>query len=182
MPLGIAYPFGLRDVKLRAITNPVTEALGTLTDLPASRTFTFTEAEEFEELRGDDKLILSRGMGAQINWELESGGVDLTCYNILLGGTLTETGSTPNQIKKVQKKSTDSRPYFRVEGQAMSDTGGDVHAKVYRCKATGDVEGSFGDGEFYLTRCSGTGFPSQEAGATDVLYDLVYNETITAIS
>ena len=47
MALGTAYPFGLRDVKLTPFTDETTEALGTAVDLPASRTLSFTEAEDF---------------------------------------------------------------------------------------------------------------------------------------
>lgn len=182
MALGIAYPFGIRDIKIKPITNPVTEAYGTMLDLPAARTLSFTEAEDFEELRGDDKLILSRGTGPSVEWELESGGIELSVYAAIAGGTLTETGVTPNQIKKWSKKTSDARPYFYVEGQAMSDTGGDVHVKLYRCRATGDIEGEFSDGNFYLTSCSGTAFPSLLGGNIDTLYDVIYNETITAIT
>ncbi|MGI0002442.1 MAG: hypothetical protein ACRD42_05120 [Nitrososphaeraceae archaeon] len=181
MVLGVAYPFGLRDVKVWPITNVVTETLGTMQDLPASRTFAFTEAEAFEELRGDDKLILSRGTGAQVNWDLEAGGLHIDVYKTLFGGVVTDSGVTPNQIKKIRKKSTESRPYFKIEGQAISDTGGDVHGVVFRCRATGDVEGSFADATFYLTKGTGTGFPSQAAASIDALYDLIYNETEAAI-
>jgi len=182
MALGIAYPFGIRDIRITPITNAATEALGTPLDLPAARTLSFTEAEDFEELRGDDKLLLSRGTGPRIEWELEAGGVELSVYNAMIGGTLSETGTTPNQVKKVRKLATQARPYFKVEGQAMSDTGGDVHVVIFRCRATGDVEGEFSDGNFYLTTCSGTAFPSVAGGQTDALYDLIYNETITNIA
>jgi hypothetical protein len=176
MALGIAYPFGIRDIKVTPITNSVTEAYGTMLDLPAARTLSFTEAEDFEELRGDDKLLLSRGTGPTVEWELEAGGIELSVYAVIAGGTLTESGVTPNQIKKWSKKTSDARPYFYVEGQAFSDTGGDVHVKLYRCRATGDIEGEFSDGNFYLTACSGTAFPSVKAGNVDVLYDVIYNE------
>ena len=181
MALGTAYPFGLRDVKITPITNPATEALGTAMDLPASRTMSFTETEDYEELRGDDKVITARGMGASVDWELEAGGISLDCYAAIAGGTLTTTGTTPNQVKKVAKKATDARPFFRAEGQALSDSGGDVHVVLYRCRATGDIEGEFSDGSFYLTTCSGQAFPSQAVATVDALYDIIYNETITAI-
>lgn len=176
MALGIAYPFGIRDIKITPITNAVTEAYGTMLDLPAARTLSFTEAEDFEELRGDDRLILSRGTGPSVEWELEAGGIELSVYAAIAGGTLNESGVTPNQIKSWSKKVTDVRPYFFVEGQAFSDTGGDVHVVLYRCRATGDIEGEFADGSFYLTACSGTAFPSLKSGKIDALYDVIYNE------
>ena len=53
-------PYGLRDVKL----TPIDDAgvLGTPVDLPAARTFSFSEAEEFEELRGDDQVVEEPGL------------------------------------------------------------------------------------------------------------------------
>lgn len=181
MPLGTAYPFGLRDVKLTPFTDQTTEALGTPVDLPASRTFSFTESEDYEELRGDDKIITARGLGASVDWELEGGGLSLDVYKIIAGGTLTDSGTTPNQVRKFTKKATDARPFFRAEGQAMSDSGGDVHVVLYRCRATGDIEGEFADGSFYLTQCSGQAFPSQASGTLDALYDIIQNETVTPI-
>lgn len=181
MPLGVSYPFGIRDIRITPITPDALETPGTPLDLPAARTMSFTEAEDFEELRGDDKVITSRGLGPSVEWELEAGGLHLDVYKAIVGGTLTDTGTTPNQIKKLAKKATDSRPFFKAEGQAMSDNGGDVHVVLYRCRATGDVEGSFEDGSWYLTACSGTAFPSQKVATLDALYDLVFNETITAI-
>lgn len=183
MPLTtIPLPYGLRDVKITAYT---TEAATTLaassTDLPNSRTFSFSEAEEFVELRGDDKLVTTRGQGAGVEWDLEAGGLPLDALRIMAGGTITETGVTPNQKKTYTKKVTDSRPFFKVEGQAISDSGGDMHCVLDRCRVTGNVEGEFGDGQFFLSAVSGVALPSLIASRTDILYEFVQNETVTAI-
>jgi len=174
---GAAYPFGLREVVLTPIVDSVLETLGTPIKLPASRTFTFTEAEDYVELRGDDRLLLSRGMGPFVEWELEGGGIDLDVFNVIIGGTLTNTGVTPNQIRKVAKKTTDSRPYFRVEGRAIGDTGGDIHGLVYRCRATSNSELTFQDGEFFMTNAEGKGYGSLAVATLDALYDIIQNET-----
>jgi hypothetical protein len=144
--------------------------------------FSFTESEDFTELRGDDKRITSRGQGAQVSWDMEAGGIQLDVLKLLIGGAVTDSGTTPAQIKKFVKKATDARPFFKVEGQVMSDNGGDVHAVLWRCKATGDVEYAFSDGEWTLTKCSGDAFPSQAAAHVDELYNIMYNETITPIT
>lgn len=172
-----ALPYGLRDVRLTPID--AAGALGTPVDLPVGRHFNFTEAEDHEELRGDDKLVAVRGKGPVVNWEIESGGISLDAWKVLTGGQVTTTGVTPNQIKTLSKKGTDARPYFRVEGQSIGDSGGDVHAKVYRCKVTGDLGGEFADGQFFLTSCSGQGLP--DPVNADALYDIIQNETATAI-
>lgn len=168
-------PYGLRDVKLKPINDA--GVVGAAVDLPASRTFSFSEAEDFEELRGDDKVIAIRGKGPKISWDLESGGISLDAYVIMAGGTLTTTGVTPNQVKKLNKKVTDSRPYFQAEGQAISDSGGDFHVKVYKCRANDSLEGELADGTFWLTSASGEGI----GDGSDNLYDFIQNETATAI-
>lgn len=180
MPLS-AYvqPFGLRDVKLQPLGTDGSTP-GTSVDLPAGRTFSFAEAEDYQELRGDDKLIAHHGNGPHIEWKLESGGISMEAFAVIAGGVVTTSGTTPNSKKTYAKKVTDARPYFKVYGQAISDAGGDFHCVVYKCKATDNLEGELGDGAFWLTGAGGTGYPSTEAANTDKLYDFIQNETTTA--
>lgn len=182
MSLGQTIPFGLRDVRLTPYTTPACTALGVGVDLPASRTLSFTESEDFEELRGDDKVVASHGSGPKVAWSLESGGISLEAWKVLNGGTITESGSTPNQVKRYRKLITDQRPYFQIEGQSISDNGGDTHIVLHRCKATGDLTGEFGDGEFFLTQADGEGYGSNVSANQDTLFDVVQNETITSIA
>lgn len=182
MTLPVALPYGLRDVKI----TPYTDALGTILgntsyDLPNSQTFSFSDAEEFQELRGDDKLVTTHGQGADVEWSLEAGGVSLQIWKIFTGGSLAETGLAPNRRVKLTKKSSDTRPYFLVEGQAISDSGGDLHAKVFRCRADSNIEGAFNDGEFFITQASGKGLPLLD-DSNDLLYEFSQNEQRTAIS
>lgn len=171
----LTLPYGMRDVKLTPYT--VAGVLGTAVDLPAMQTLSFGESEEFAELRGDDQLQAVRGRGAVVNWDLEAGGISLEAWAVLAGGTLTSTGTTPAQVKKLAKVNIDVRPYFKAEGQAISDSGGDFHAVIYKCRANGDIEGELADGEFWVTSCSGIGLPD----STGKLYDLIQNETAAAI-
>lgn len=173
-------PFGLRDVKLKSNTNGT---LGTAVDLPVARTFSFSESEDFETLVGDDVTAGSHGSGPTVSWELESGGLPFEAFQLMAGGTITESGTTPAMKKTFSKLTTDARPYFQVEGQAISDSGGDVHGIVYRCKADGDLEGEFGNGAFQLLSASGTGFGDTVGGSpTNKLYEFVQNETAIAIT
>lgn len=168
-------PYGLRDVKVFSLTG---EVAGDGIDLPNSRTFSFSEAEDFEELRGDDAVVAVRGKGAQVNWELESGGVPLEALKVINGGTITEFGVAPNQRKRYRKKTTDARPYFKVEGKAISDSGGDFHVILYRCRSTGEVSGEMSDGAFWLTGASGTAIGRE---TDNLLYDFIQNESETDI-
>lgn len=170
-----SLPFGLRDVSLTPIAD--NGDLGESVDLPAARVLSFNETENFEELRGDDVVQASHGDGPVVEWSLEAGGISMEAYLVISGGDVTPTGTTPNQVNLYKKLGTDIRPYFRIEGQIISDSGGDVHAVIYRCKADASLGGEFSDGSFFLTTCSGKGYPDDD----DNLYDLVQNESITDI-
>jgi IPT/TIG domain len=189
MALGNSIPYGLRDVKLVKYPTLAATAFGsTLVDLPVSRTFTFTDTEEYEELRGDDTLVTSHGQGTVVDWELESGGISFEAYAILSGGTIIESGITPNQVKRYRKKTTDQRPFFLVIGQAISDTGGDFKAVIWRCRSTDDLEGELSDGQFFIPKASGTGFGCLVTGlvggleVADSAYDFIQSETMAAIT
>lgn len=175
--LPTALPYGMRDCKIY----PYADALGTVLgsvgyDLPNMQTFSFAEAEEYNDLRGDDSLVATHGNGAQVNWSLEAGGISLAVWAILTGGQIIETGSAPTRVITLRKLSDDARPYFRVDGQIISDSGGDVHAVIYRAKCNGDISGQFGDGAFFITAADGVGLPIPD---TKLLYDIVQYETKT---
>jgi len=180
-PLATALPYGIRDCKLTPYADEGGTVLGDVSyDLPNMQTFAFSETEEFQELRGDDRTVTTRGRGSQVEWSLEAGGYDIVIWSILTGGVVIEEGLTPNRRVIMRKFSTASRKFFRMEGQAYSDSGGDVHSIVYRCRANDTVEGTFSDGEFFVTSASGVGLPLLDANF-DLLYDHIQNETAVAI-
>lgn len=172
-----SLPYGLRDVKISPIS--AAGVLGTALDLPNGRTFSFEEGEDFEELRGDDKVVAVRGQGATVSWELESGGIDLEVYAAMSGATVVESGVTPNVVKTLTKLGVDAKPRFQVEGQAISESGGDFHVVLPNCKATESLSGELADGAFWLSSASGTAIADP---TTDVVFEFVENETATAIS
>jgi hypothetical protein len=182
MAQGTPLPYGLRDIKITSFTTLAATAYAASSiDFPNARTLVFTEVEEFNDLRGDDRLVTSHGSGPNIEWELEGGGLSFEIVRAMYGGAILETGVTPNQVKRLRKLVSDVRPPFKLEGQIISDSGGDVHAILYRCKATDNLSGTFGDGEFFLTSASGKGYASTVPADLDTVWDLVQNETAVAI-
>lgn len=176
---GYALPFGLRQVKIVPLDAAGDEVTEDAVFLPASRTFSFGEAEEFEELQGDDRTIASHGSGPTVDWELEGGGISLDVWKALAGGTIASSGTTPSEVRTLTKKTSDSRPYFNVYGRAISDNGGDFHMVVYRCKADGDLEANLENGSFQLTSASGKGYGNLD---DEKLYDFIHNETAVPLT
>lgn len=177
-----SLPYGMRDLKI----TPYADAAGMelsdeVVDVPNMQTFSFSENEEFQELRGDDRVVAIRGNGAVAEWELEAGGYKIRVWEILTGGTVVQTGIAPNRSWRLDKRSSDARGYFKMEGQIISDSGGDVHAVVYRCRCNEAIEGEFSDGEFFITGASGQGLPLLDE-VNDLLYSIIVNETATPIS
>ncbi len=180
MPWDTSLPYGMRDTRLTPFTSDAATTYGTALDAPNARTMSFTESEEFSELRGDDKVVAIHGAGPAGEWEMEHGGINIPAYKSIAGGTTATSGTTPNQVTTYTKKSTDARPYFKGEGQSISDNGGDFHVVLPKCKADGDLTGELADGEFWLTGTSGRMLPSTVVADLDILYKFVLNETATA--
>jgi hypothetical protein len=175
-----SLPYGIRDIKLTPYTDAEGTVLATTSiDLPVSRTLSFSDSETFEELRGDDRVFTTHGNGATVDWDLESGGLPFQAFKAMGGGTVTESGVTPTAKRIYAKKVTDQRPFFRIEGQAISDSGGDLHTILHRCKATGELSGEFSDGSFFLTAASGTALAVPSGAFVDEIYRFVQNEAVT---
>jgi len=180
--LPTALPYGVRDIKLTAYSDAEGKTLGsTVVDFPNARTMSFSETEEFEELRGDDRVVTTRGKGAIVEFDFEAGGLSLDVWKVIGGGTITDSGTTPAMKRTYTKTGRSGRPWFLTEGQVISDSGGDLHVILYRCRMTDKLEGSFEDGAFFLTAGSGTALPLLN-DENDVLYDIIQNETAAAIS
>ena len=132
-------------------------------------------------MRGDDKVVSIRGLGATVEWEMEAGGISVPAYKSINGGTTVTSGVTPNQVTTYTKKVTDTRPYFKGEGQSMSDSGGDFHVVLHKARASEGLSGELTDGSFWLTGASGVALPANITGKVDVLYEFILNETVTPI-
>lgn len=164
-------PFGLRDIK---ITNM---AGSTQVDLPSAMTLTFKEMLTTGTLRGDDviKSVVSISDGAE--WELEAGGIDIDAYALMTGRTATEAGTTPNQTNTLTATAGDVMPYFKLYGKSVGDGSDDIHIKLWKCKLTSPIEGSFADGQFFVTKASGIAIDDGSNG----VYDVVQNETAASL-
>lgn len=164
-------PFGLRDVKVTNIGGTVQA------DLPAAQQLTGRLRLKGGELSGDDALQAVVSFVEAGEWELGAGGIDLDALAIITGQTVTDAGVAPNQTSTISFGAGDSMPYFKIYGKSMGDGSDDIHVKLWKCKCTGQIEGSFQDGQFYITKCSGIAIDDGTHGVMDV----VQNETATTL-
>jgi hypothetical protein len=176
-------PYGLHRIWITPYTDTDGSILGdTSYRLPLARTFAFTENEDNDTLDGDDKASVAvQGKGATVSGTLEGGGLDLTTFAIITGATLTESGVGPTLKRSTLKKGSDSRPYFKVEGQVISNGGGDNIITVFRCKANGKIQADSKYGAFMVPSIDvmGTPMPGDD---DDYLWNIDYNATKTTLS
>jgi hypothetical protein len=171
-------PYGLRDLKVATLD--ATGVKGSVIDLPNIQTLEFSEATSTQTLRGDDTTVASRTTVDNVEWTLDAGGINLAAMVIIAGGTVTISGTTPNVVHKWRRLGTDSYPDFFIEGQAMSESGGDHHTVIHRAKAN-TISGTHTDGEFWVSHAEGTGIATLTAANVGAVWDMVENETATAI-
>jgi hypothetical protein len=175
-------PYGLHRVWITPYTDTDGSILATTSyRLPLAQTLAFTEDESFDTLDGDDKAAVAiQGKGSTVSGSLEAGGLDLMTFSLITGGQLIESGIEPNVKRVVRKKSSDQRPYFRVEGQVISNGGGDNVGRIFRCKANGKIKADMKYGTFMVPSIDfmGTPLPGDD---DDYLWEIEFNEQKTTL-
>jgi len=162
----------LNDLKLTNIAGD------TQVDLPAARRLAIQERVTTGEIRGDDKLMEVVSISDALEWELESGGISLDAYALMTGRTATETGTTPSRTNTLTLSGAECFPYFKIYGKSLGeDCTGDVHAKLWKCKLTEPIQGTFQEGQFWVTQCRGIAIDDGSNG----MMDFVQNETAASL-
>jgi len=167
-------PYGLRDLKVATLDNAGVR--GTLVDLPNAQTLEFTESTSTQTLRGDDAVKATRTTVDAVEWSLGAGGINFEAMKVIAGGTISVTGVTPAVKKRWRRLEGEAYPDFYLEGQAMSESGGDHHTVIHRAKAS-QISGTHQDQEFWVTQAEGTGIGTLTAANVGAVWDMVANET-----
>lgn len=161
-------PFGLREIKLADLAGT------TVLALPAATTLGFKARLVSGELRGNDVVQALVAIEDAVEWSLEAGGISLEAWALMTGRTVTESGTTPGRTSTLNIAGGTVYPYFKIYGKAVGENAtDDIHVKLYKCKLTEPLDGTFTDGEFYVTSCSGLALPDGVNGVADI----VQNET-----
>lgn len=168
--------YGLSDLKVAPLTG---ETPGTLVDVPGIRNCEVTLATDTDELRGDGAVISVVDKGNSVEFSLEAGGIGFDALAIILGKAPANTGTTPTQVGRIDYKSTDSRPYFFLTGQAKDDAGGDIQVVIWKAKITGNVVLGFADESFLTPTMDGRGVGRS---SDQLALSLIQHETATDLA
>lgn len=169
------YPFGIDNIMIYPLS--ASDVAGTGVPLPASRVLEFTPNEDEVTLSGGGGVVARQTTNVGGDVSLEHGGISLPALAALTGGTVVQTGSTPNITWTLDMGSASvSRPYVMIVGRALEGTG-DWWMRIWKVNFNLPA-GAFNDGEFTISSLEG-GAIRNLAGK---LYSYIAHETATAIS
>lgn len=165
------FVYGLRDLK-------ITNAAGTLQeDLDAAQTLTFAPVFIEAVLRGDDVEKASIGNLSGGTASISAGGYSSAAVAIMFGKTLSQSGSSPNELTTLKLSAGDIMPYFKIYGLARDEGGGDVHVLMAKVKVTGWGGVDMSDENWYITSVD---VRVMDDG-TNGLIQIIQHETTTAL-
>ena len=139
--------YSVQDCKIAKLTaDPAggTATYATSVDVPGIRSLVLSQAMNPKYLKGDNTL-LDADVTISEPWvgKLVAAKLSLDVEAVLIGGTVSDTGTTPNMVTTlIQSGGTASSPtvpnYFKLEATAsdMDLVGGDYHLTLFKCKIT----------------------------------------------
>jgi hypothetical protein len=174
---------GISDAGLYPLTADTTGSLtyGTKVDVVGIRQLTLTPELDQSEIDGDDVTIDSRAKLKKFSGKAKAAKIHLDVLSKLLGSTVTDSGSTPNQLATLTVAAADVIPKFKIAGQGSQvDTGlAAVTFTAYKCALTGGLELQLQTGDylvfdFEFDAVFTTNTPSK-------ILDIVFQETLVAL-
>ncbi len=179
--------FSIQDCKITPLTaDPVG---GTATyaaqsiDVPGIQVLTVSGSIQSKTLRGDNKLLDTESFIDGVTASAEHARLSLDALAAILGGTVTDSGTTPAQKATWGLTGANAvLPYFKVEGVTPPNgsdfIGGDVHVVLYKCQLSKFPDLGFQGDDYRITKFEVSSVP---LASTDKWMDYVINETAIPI-
>lgn len=187
MPIShVSKTFAVADAKIYKVTADATGSATTYAtgvDVPGIKSVTVTGDINSAELRGDNTLLDYNAALTGIGLAFEYAKLSLDVIPVLMGGTTTDSGTTPNQKASYSQLPTNTFNYFKFE--AATPTGGvdtvtgDAHLVLYKCILTEFPEFGFGEEDYKTYSVSAKAMP--QLGTGTKWLDVVLNETTVAV-
>lgn len=177
--------FAVQDAKIAKLTSDPSggsPVFATSIDVPGIKSVEVSFEINNVELRGDNTRLDSDSVLGGISVSFEHAKVSLDVLAAMIGGTVTDSGTTPNQVATLSRLSTDAFNYFKLEAKTPTNgvdfSGGDAHLIIWKLKLT-DYSIGFAEEDYYT-------FEGEASGSTllsnNKIFDIVLNETQAAVA
>lgn len=176
--------FAAKDAKTyKMLTDPAgapTTYAGGLT-VPGIKSIAITRNYAGKELRGANQLLDSDSVLERITLKILYAKFSFDQENTIFGGTIVESGVTPNMKTVIKILPTDPINFWKIECQAVSvdPVAGDFHFIGYKVKVTGGVDLGLTEEDYQLFSLDAQAVPT--LGTPLSWIDEVLNETAVAV-
>lgn len=123
--------FGLRDIKITNIGGSTQEDLG------AAVSAELVPEVKGGLLEGDDAVKAVLAFITHATVKFSSGQYSSAAVALMLGLTLTTSGTTPNEVVTLEVGEGARLPYFKLYAQAYDEATGDLHILCSKVKLQG---------------------------------------------
>lgn len=178
--------FAVTDAKVYAVTaDPSGGATtyGAAIDVPGIKSVTISGNIDTKELRGDNTLLDTNSVLTNITVDFEYAKLNLDAVAAMIGGAVTDSGSTPNAVATYRLTNTNTFSYFKLEAKtptAGSDSvTGDAHIVLYKCMLSSFPELGMAEEDYQTFKASAVAVGRASDGRW---IDVVFNETAAALS
>jgi len=167
-------PYSIMDAKVYPYAAGVP---GSAKDMPGVRRVEMESEVEETEHRGDNQILAVAASFNSVDLTIELGQMNLDALAALSGGLVENTGTTPDQIRTLTRKSTANLADYQIKARTTSRTvdGGATWVTFPRCQWVGGPSYAMEDNEFPVIEVTCRAVP----GASDVLYIISQYENAT---
>jgi hypothetical protein len=183
----VTKSYGVDDIKIAPITvdNSTTYTVGALVDVPGARQISITPDIESKDLMGDELTLDTVSKVKSFTITVENAKLSLELRKILMGGTVTASGSGTSAKSTYSFVEGDVPGYFQLQAQIKStdNIGGDLHYLVYKCKVTAaPINGTQDDFATFTFDCKAVYTECLFGGTKKKLSDTIIHATETALA
>lgn len=179
--------FAVEDAKIaKLLTDPAggTETYGSLIDVPGIKEVTLSGTVESKELRGDNALLDVFSVLKSLTLGVKNAKISLDVDAVLIGGTVADAGTTPNQTATHDLSGTDTPNYFKFVAKTPANgadsIGGDIHLTLWKCVVSGLPDEGFAEEDYKIVGFNAATSPLLSTGRK--WRRIVFNETAAAIA
>ena len=173
---------GVDDVKIFEVTEDSSTILtyGSAVDIPGIQRIDLSPNFTEKGLKGDGKILDYFIQLDTIGFSFDSAKMDLDALAILEGGSLTTSGTSPNEVHTYSVSADSTPKYFKLEGKADYTGGesGDFHFTLFKCRAN-SVTVEYKTQDYAIVSATGIAIPTTNDGK---IKEYKVNETAAAIS
>jgi hypothetical protein len=152
-------------------------------DTPGIQEMSWVPTYKSLELRGDNSVLDTDVIPGVVTGKLKWAKISADMLAILWGGTVADSGVTPNQVTNFTMTGGQLPVYFKLEVQCKTTdfftVPGDVHFVLYKCKIVTGPEMMMTDADYGIQELT---FKAVQPRSTDPWARIVFNETAAAVA